>query len=115
MLPSKAMAKISMRLVPDQDPEDVHEQLLQYLADNASNAIRYEVDKMVGSPASISDRNSDYVKAMEDAMEAVWNSKPLFKREGGSVPVVGQFQEILGVEIGKHWLCAARRQYAQPK
>lgn len=98
VLPSKAMAKISTRLVPDQDPEDVHEQLLQYLSDNASDAIRFEVDKMVGCPASISDRNSSYVKAMEEAMEAVWNRKPLFKREGGSVPVVGEFQEILGVE-----------------
>lgn len=98
VLPAKAMAKISTRLVPDQDPDEVHLQLLQYLADHTADSIRFEVDKMVGAPASISDRNSSYVKAMEKALEAVWGSQPLFKREGGSVPVVGQFQEFLGIE-----------------
>ena len=98
VLPAKAMAKISTRLVPDQDPEEVHRQLLRYLEENAPASIRYEVDKLVGGPASISERESSYVKAMERAMESVWGSKPLFKREGGSVPVVTLFQEILGVE-----------------
>ena len=98
VLPSWAMAKISSRLVPDQDPNEVHQQLLKYMEANAPKTIRYEVIKMVGGPASISDRGSTWVKAMEKAMEAVWGKRPLFRREGGSVPVVGQFQEILGVE-----------------
>lgn len=98
VLPSWAMAKISMRLVPDQDPEEVHQQLVQYLEEKAPDTIRYELISMVGGPATISDRHSASVKSMEHAMEAVWGKRPVFKREGGSVPVVGLFQNILGVE-----------------
>lgn len=98
VLPAWAMAKISTRLVPDQDPEEVHQQLLDYVRTNIPKTVRYEVDKLVGSPASISDLNSNGVKAMERALEKVWGKKPLYRREGGSVPVVAQFQEILGIE-----------------
>jgi len=98
VLPSYAMAKISMRLVPNQNPDDVHQQLNQYLAEHAPGTIRYEVKALAGSPASISDRESCGVKALSKAMQTVWGKQPIFKREGGSVPVVTLFQQILGVE-----------------
>ncbi len=98
VLPARAMAKISCRLVPDQDPDEVHQQLLQYLQARAPKTVRYEVVKMASSPASISDRNSPAVQAMVRAMEAVWGRRPVFRREGGSVPVVILFQKLLGVE-----------------
>ncbi len=98
VLPAKAMAKISCRLVPDQDPEAVHQQLLKYLEAHAPKTVRYEVIKMAGSPASISDRHSTATQAIAAAMETVWGRKPVFRREGGSVPVVVQFQTFLGVE-----------------
>ena len=68
------------------------------MENNAPNTIRYEIINMVGGPATISDRESSGVKALDKAMETVWGKRPVFKREGGSVPVVGMFQEILGVE-----------------
>ena len=98
VLPAWAMAKISTRLVPDQDPDEVHQQLTRYLKENAPETIRFEVKNLVGSPASISNRESVGILAMQDAMEQVWHKKPLFRREGGSVPVVGLFKEILGIE-----------------
>jgi acetylornithine deacetylase/succinyl-diaminopimelate desuccinylase-like protein len=98
VLPAWAMAKISTRLVPDQDPDEVHQQLTRYLKENAPETIRFEVENLVGSPASISDRGSVGVLAMQDAMQQVWQKKPLFRREGGSVPVVVLFKEILGIE-----------------
>lgn len=98
VLPAWAMAKISMRLVPDQDPDQVHEQLRKYVEAHAPQSIRWELEKMVGSAASISDLNSPGVIAYGKALESVWGSKPLLKREGGSVPVVGQMQRLLGVE-----------------
>jgi len=98
VLPAWAMAKISTRLVPDQDPEEVHQQLLKYLETNAPDSISYRVKNLVGSPASISDQNSAGVKAMQIAMEQVWGKKPLFRREGGSVPVVVLFMDLLKVE-----------------
>jgi len=98
VLPAWAMAKISTRLVPDQDPDEVHQQLTRYLKENAPETIRFEVKNLVSSPAAISDRDSVGVRAMQDAMQQVWQKKPLFRREGGSVPVVVLFKEILGIE-----------------
>lgn len=98
VLPSKAMAKLSMRLVPDQDPKEVHEQLTAYLNQCAPKTVKWELDDLVGGPASISDRSSKAVRALGDAMETVWGVRPVFKREGGSVPVVNLFQEYLKVE-----------------
>jgi acetylornithine deacetylase/succinyl-diaminopimelate desuccinylase-like protein len=98
VLPAYAMAKISMRLVPDQHPDEVHQQLLQYMKVHAPRTIRYEVKPLAGSPASISDRKSRGVQALSKAMETVWGKPPIFKREGGSVPVVNLFQDILGIE-----------------
>jgi len=98
VLPAWAMAKISTRLVPDQDPDEVHQQLIQYLGDNTPDTVTFKVSKLVGSPASISDQQSTGVKAMQTAMEQVWNKKPLFRREGGSVPVVVLFMDLLNVD-----------------
>jgi acetylornithine deacetylase/succinyl-diaminopimelate desuccinylase-like protein len=98
VLPAWAMAKISTRLVPDQDPEEVYQQLVQYLESNSSDTVSFKVTNLVGSPASISDQKSVGVKAMQDAMQQVWGRKPLFKREGGSVPVVVLFMDLLKVD-----------------
>ncbi len=98
VLPAWAMAKLSMRLVPDQDPSAVHQQLLRYMEAHTSPSIRWEVKSLVGNPAAISDRDSQGVKALTKAMETVWGKRPLFRREGGSVPVVTEFKEILGIE-----------------
>lgn len=98
VLPATAMAKISCRLVPDQDPEEVHQQLIQYLDTHIPNTVQYELIQLAGGPASISDRHSPGVEAMSKALETVWGKRPLFRREGGSVPVVAQFQQLLGIE-----------------
>jgi len=98
VLPAKAMAKISTRLVPDQDPDDVYRQLLQYLESHVPNTVKWELIKMVGGIPSISDLSIQGVKALNHALEETWGKRPVFKREGGSVPVVSQMQRILGVE-----------------
>jgi acetylornithine deacetylase/succinyl-diaminopimelate desuccinylase-like protein len=98
VLPAWALAKISCRLVPDQDPEEVYEQLKQFLVEKAPKTIRWELEKLSGAPASISSLDQPGVKALEAAFETVWGQRPYFKREGGSIPVVGQMQTILGIE-----------------
>ncbi len=98
VLPAQAMAKISCRLVPRQNPAKVAAGLRQYLEQNAPQTIRWELIEMGGAPASISDVNQPGVKALEKALETVWGVKPFFKREGGSVPVMAQMQSILGIE-----------------
>jgi len=98
VLPSWAMAKISCRLVPNQDPEVVYQALKTFLEINAPPSITWELTQMAGSPASISERNSPHIQSLVKAMETVWGVRPIFKREGGSVPVVNKFKNILGVE-----------------
>ncbi|MGD2156371.1 MAG: dipeptidase [Anaerolineales bacterium] len=98
VLPGFAMAKLSSRLVPDQDPDKVHQQLIEYFETHTPATIQWEIIKIVGSPATISDRNSNWVQAYVKAAEDVWKTKPLFKREGGSVPVVVHFQEDLNID-----------------
>lgn len=99
VIPAAAMAKISMRLVPDQDPEEVHQQLLKYLREHAPSSVRWELTKFKGSsPASMSDPNLPATQALARALETVWGKRPVLKREGGSVPVVGDMQRILGVD-----------------
>ncbi len=98
VLPAWAMAKISMRLVPDQDPSEVEGQLRAYLKAHAPETIRWEVADLHGGPPSISDRNSPAVQAMVKANEAVWGRSTIFRREGGSVPVVALFQKYLKAE-----------------
>lgn len=98
VLPAYAMAKISTRLVPDQDPDQVYAQFKDYLAENVPPTTRWELEKLAGDFPAISDRNSPWIKAYVEAAEAVWGRRPLFKREGGSVPVVVHAQQALQVD-----------------
>ncbi len=98
IIPAWAMAKISTRLVPDQDPEDIHQKLRAYLEVNCPPTVRWELIALAGSPASITDRHHPGVRALAQALKNVWGKEPLYRREGGSVPVVGMMQRILGLE-----------------
>jgi acetylornithine deacetylase/succinyl-diaminopimelate desuccinylase-like protein len=98
VLPAKAMAKLSCRLVPDQDPREVHKQLLQYMEENAPESIRWEVKLLNAAPTAITDRNMPAMKAMSEAMKNVWGLEPYFKREGGSIPIVAFLQDNIGAE-----------------
>jgi acetylornithine deacetylase/succinyl-diaminopimelate desuccinylase-like protein len=98
VLPSKAMAKISMRLVPDQDPKEVQEQLRQYIQARAPKTVGWELIKHAAGSPSITDRHMPGVVALSQALEQTWGIRPVYKREGGSVPVTAQMSKLLGVE-----------------
>jgi acetylornithine deacetylase/succinyl-diaminopimelate desuccinylase-like protein len=98
VLPAYAMAKVSCRLVPDQDPIEVYEQFKTYLEENAPPSVTWELIHMSQDFPSISDRKSKWIEAYVEAAETVWGKKPIFKREGGSVPVVVHIQQTLGVD-----------------
>jgi len=97
VLPAKAMAKISMRLVANQHPDEVEKQLKQYMDENARPGVTWEIVKHAGGPPSITPLDSDGVKAISAALETVWGKKPMYYRVGGSIPVVAQMETILGV------------------
>jgi acetylornithine deacetylase/succinyl-diaminopimelate desuccinylase-like protein len=98
VLPAYAMAKISCRLVPDQDPYEVGDQLEAYLEENVPDTVTWELNRMAADFPSISDPKSPWIEAYVKAAEAVWGKRPIFKREGGSVPVVVHIQQTLGVD-----------------
>jgi acetylornithine deacetylase/succinyl-diaminopimelate desuccinylase-like protein len=98
VIPAEAMAKISMRLVPDQTPEQIDVSLRAYLTSTVPPTVRWELDTYGGSPASITDRDSKGVNALSRALQAVWGKPPVFRREGGSIPVVLEIQQILGAD-----------------
>ncbi len=98
VLPSKAMAKISMRLVPNQVSADTETSLRQYLEDNMPAGISWELLNLAGGEPAMIDVNSAAVRAASEAFQKTWGKAPLFDREGGSVPVVGMIQQRLGVE-----------------
>ena len=98
VIPAWAMAKISTRLVPNQDPEDVRTGMIAYMQQFAPKTIRWEVIPMQGGFASISEIKLPATVALAKALESIWGIAPLYKREGGSVPVVADMQRYLGVD-----------------
>jgi acetylornithine deacetylase/succinyl-diaminopimelate desuccinylase-like protein len=98
VLPAKAMAKISMRLVPYQDNKEVAEQLRAYMASKAPATVTWEVRELTGGPAALVERDSPGVRAAVAALAGTFGRPPIFNLSGGSVPVVSMVQSELGVD-----------------
>jgi len=98
VIPSKAMAKLSTRLVPNQTPNKVREQLENYMKTHAPSQIKWEIKQMSSDPACITNPNSLETQCFADSLEAVWGTEPLYLREGGSIPIVTHMQNILGID-----------------
>ena len=98
VLPARSMAKISMRLVPDQTPEAVQAQLEEYLRCNAPPTVRWEVQNLAGAPPAIVRRDTHEMGAAIRALKETFGVDPVFVREGGTIGVVGILQELTGHE-----------------
>ncbi len=98
VLPSKAGAKISMRLVPDQNPKEIAKLFSDYFNSIAPDTVKVVVNEHHGGHPSVTDLSFYGLKAAAKAFEDVFGKKPLFAREGGSIPIVADFQRVLGVE-----------------
>lgn len=98
VLPSQAFAKISMRLVPDQNPGRVKQLIRDYLAEIAPPEITVEVHDVHSGHGAIVRRDSPAMQAALRAYTEVFGKKPIFIREGGTIPVVATFQQVLGIE-----------------
>ncbi|HRZ81703.1 MAG TPA: dipeptidase [Candidatus Hydrogenedentes bacterium] len=98
VLPARASAKLSMRLVPDQRPEDMEDLLREFLETTLPGDVFWDLKCHSLGPGAVMNRKSPFMRAAADALEAAFGKSPLFKREGGSVPVVAFFQQKLGVD-----------------
>jgi len=97
VLPAVAMAKISMRLVPNQDPNKIAELFDAYVRKLAPKTMELTVTRMHGGKPWMTSFDNPYVQAAGRAIEKGFGQKPVFTREGGSIPVVSTFQEELGL------------------
>lgn len=97
VIPAKAVAKISMRLVPDMTPEKTFAQYKSYVESLAPPGIVLNVRLIhCGEPIIIGTDNP-YIQAATRALKQVWNKDTVFVRSGGSIPVVGDFERHLKI------------------
>jgi acetylornithine deacetylase/succinyl-diaminopimelate desuccinylase-like protein len=97
VLPAVAMAKVSMRLVPNQDPNRIADLFQQWLEKTAPRTVEVKLTRMHGGKPWMTAFDNPYVQAAGRAIEAGFGQRPVFNREGGSIPVVSTFQEELGL------------------
>jgi acetylornithine deacetylase/succinyl-diaminopimelate desuccinylase-like protein len=98
VLPSKANAKISMRLVPNQDHHKIAELFEKYFISIAPRSMKVKVQALHGGQAYVSPIDTIGYKAANKAIESTFGKKPVPVRSGGSIPIIPQFEEILGVK-----------------
>jgi acetylornithine deacetylase/succinyl-diaminopimelate desuccinylase-like protein len=99
VLPARAMAKISCRLVANQHPVKIYERVRDYIASITPPTVRSEVRLLhTGDPAFV-DLNTPAMQAAISAYEQGWGKSPVFMREGGSIPIVANFQRELNVPV----------------
>jgi acetylornithine deacetylase/succinyl-diaminopimelate desuccinylase-like protein len=97
VLPAVAMAKVSMRLVPNQDPDKIAKLFEDYVKKVTPRTVEVKVTRMHGGKPWMTTLDNPYVQAAGRAIRLGFGQDPAFIREGGSIPVVATFQETLGL------------------
>lgn len=98
VLPSKAYAKISMRLVPNQDNKEITELFTKHFKSIAPKSVKVKVTALHGGEAAVTPTDSKAFKAASSAFEEVWGKRPIPTRDGGSIPIVALFKKELGLD-----------------
>jgi succinyl-diaminopimelate desuccinylase len=98
VLPARAGAKFSFRLVPNQDPKKIAAALQSLLAARCPAGIKLELITHSGAPGMVTRLDSPYIAAARRAIEYAFGRAPISIREGGSIPVVATFHDLLGAD-----------------
>ncbi len=99
VLPSWAGAKVSMRLVPDQDPEKIARLFAEQVERIKPRGVTVEVKEIHGAQPVLIETRVPIADAATGAQEDIWGKSPFLIREGGSIPVVATFAQVLGVPV----------------
>jgi acetylornithine deacetylase/succinyl-diaminopimelate desuccinylase-like protein len=106
VIPSTAHAKLSFRLVPDQEPEEIVKLVENHLRANLPESIQMEIEVGHGGAAYLTDPHDPWGKAAQNALRKAFDGKePALIREGGSIPIVSDFKRILGADTLLLGLC----------
>lgn len=98
VLPSKAYAKISMRLVPDQSSKEITQLFEDHFKKIAPPSVQVKVKPHHGGEPAVTPTTSKAYNAASKAFEEAWGKTPLPMREGGSIPIVNLFEKELGLK-----------------
>jgi acetylornithine deacetylase/succinyl-diaminopimelate desuccinylase-like protein len=99
VLPSKAMAKVSCRLVPDQDPEKIKKLFVEHVRNVTPPGVEVEIEIMHGGKPWRAKLEGPLHDAAERALGRAWGSPVIHAGEGGSIPIVPEFERILGAPV----------------
>jgi succinyl-diaminopimelate desuccinylase len=99
ILPAKASAKFSFRLVPKQDPKKIEKSLRTFFEERLPPGIHMELIDHHGAPGVVVSLDSPYIHAAAAAIESAFGREPVFIREGGSIPIVNTFTAELGADV----------------
>lgn len=98
VLPAEAFVKLSFRLVPDQDPKDILAKVEKHLRQNCPAGVNLEMVPGHDGKPYVTDPNSKFGLAAQSALRNAFGAEPVLIREGGSIPIVQSFRDILGVD-----------------
>ena len=98
VLPSKAYAKVSCRLVANQDHHEISQAFVDYIQSIAPKSVKVKVTPMHGGQGYVCPIDLPAYKAAEAGFEAAFGKKPLAARRGGSIPIISTFEQVLGVK-----------------
>ncbi len=99
VLPAHAMAKVSCRLVPDQDPAEIERLMDEHVQSVVSAGVTVEVEHLHGGKPWRAELSGPIFDAARRALTAAFGKEPVITGEGGSIPVVGDFQRLLNVPV----------------
>lgn len=114
VLPAEAFVKYSFRLVPDQDPQDILRKVEAHFRKHCPSGVSIEVTAGHDGKPYATDPNSKFGLAAQSALRAAFGAEPVLIREGGSIPIVQGFREILGVDTLLLGLALADAQIHSP-
>jgi acetylornithine deacetylase/succinyl-diaminopimelate desuccinylase-like protein len=97
VIPAKASAKVSMRLVPNQNPDDILKRYKSYVKKLTPKGIQTSIKVWSKGPACVVGTDNKYIKAATEAMHDVFKKETVFIRSGGSIPIVTDFQDVLKI------------------
>lgn len=98
VLPSKAYAKVSCRLVPHQDHEKISRLFVEYIQQIAPDTVTVKVTPMHGGQGYVCPISLPAYRAAERGFEIAFGQKPLAVRRGGSIPIISTFEQVLGIK-----------------
>lgn len=99
IIPARAMAKLSCRLVGNQDPETIYHQVQQYISSIAPPSVTVDVSLLSTSGPALIHYNIPEMQAASRAYERGWGAKPIFARGGGSIPVVADIFNLMHIPV----------------